>query len=141
MSFRKYACSYLVAQSCLIFATPWSVAHQAPLSMGFSKQECWSGLCTPPGDLPNSGIKPRSPVLKVDYLPTEPPGKLISLIKLALVVAQNCKVKDLGLIFRVVKIANNHLKILGMSFTVIFWTWTLKEIKIALCTLATLYDF
>ena len=94
-----------------------------------------------PGDLPNPGIKPRSPVLKVDYLPTEPPGKLISLIKLALVVAQNCKVKDLGLIFWVVKIANNHLKILGMSFTVIFWTWTLKEIKIALCTLATLYDF
>ena len=79
--------------------------------------------------------------MQVDYLPTEPPGKLISLIKLALVVAQNRKVKDLELIFWVVKISNNHLRILGMSFTVIFWTWPLKKIKIALCTLATLYDF
>jgi len=42
--------------------TPWTVAHQAPLSMGFSKQEYWSGLpCCPPGDLPDPGIKPMSP--------------------------------------------------------------------------------
>ena len=45
-----------------IFVTPWTVAHQAPLSMGFLRQEYWSGLpCPPPGDLPNSGIKPTSP--------------------------------------------------------------------------------
>ena len=47
-----------------LFATPWTVAYQAPLSMGFSRQEYWSGLPFPsPGDLPNPGIKPRSPAL------------------------------------------------------------------------------
>ena len=55
------------------FATPWTVVHQAPLSMGFSRQEYWSGLpCPPPGDLPNPGIKPESPVspaLQADSLP------------------------------------------------------------------------
>ena len=59
-----------------LFVTPWTVAHQAPLSMGFSSQECWSGLpCPPPGDLPNPGIEPRSPALQADALPSEPPGK------------------------------------------------------------------
>ena len=44
-----------------LFATPWTVAHQAPLSMGFSRQEYWSGLpCPPPRDLPNLGIEPLS---------------------------------------------------------------------------------
>ena len=48
-------------QSCLTLATLWNVAHQAPLSMGFSRQKNWSGLpCPPPGDLPNLGIKPMS---------------------------------------------------------------------------------
>ena len=66
----------LVAKLCPTLVTSWTVAHQAPLSMGFSKQEYWSGLPFPsPGDLPNPGIKPRSPVLQVDSLPTEPPGK------------------------------------------------------------------
>ena len=46
-----------------LFATRWTVAHQAPLSVGFSSQEYWSGLpCPPPGDLPNPGIEPMSPV-------------------------------------------------------------------------------
>ena len=55
---------------------PWTVAHQAPLSMGFSRQEYWSRLpCPPPEDLPNPGIKPRSPSLQEDSLPSEPPGK------------------------------------------------------------------
>ena len=59
-----------------LFATPWTVAHQAPPSMGFSGQEYWSGLPFPsPGDLPNPGIKPRSPALQVDVLTSEPPGK------------------------------------------------------------------
>ena len=50
----------LVSKSCLTLVTPWTVAHQAPLSMGFSRQEHWSGLSFPsPGDLPNSRIKPR----------------------------------------------------------------------------------
>ena len=59
-----------------LFATPWTVAYQAPLSMGFSRQEYWSGLPFPsPGDLPNTGIKPGSPTLQADALTSEPPGK------------------------------------------------------------------
>ena len=59
--------------SCVhLFATPWIVAYQAPLSMGFSRQEYWSGLPFPsPGDLPDPGIKPGSPALQVDSLPFE----------------------------------------------------------------------
>ena len=52
-----------------LFVTLWPVAHQAPLSMGFSRQEYWSGLpCPPPGDLPDPGIKPGSPALQADSL-------------------------------------------------------------------------
>ena len=55
--------------------TPWTVAHQAPLSMEFSRQEDWSELPFPsPGDLPDPGIEPKSPTLQADSLPTEPPG-------------------------------------------------------------------
>ena len=58
------------------FATPWTVAYQAPPSIEFSRQEYWSGLPFPsPGDLPDPGIKPRSPTLQEDALPSEPPGK------------------------------------------------------------------
>ena len=61
-----------------LFATPWTVAYQAPPSMEFSRQEYWSGLLFPsPGDLPNPGIKPRFPALQADTLPSEPPGKPI----------------------------------------------------------------
>ena len=57
-------------------ATPWTVAHQAPRSMGFSRQEYWRGLPFPsPGDLPNPGIESGSPVLQADSLPSEPLGK------------------------------------------------------------------
>ena len=56
-------------------ATPWTVAQYAPLFMGFSLQEYWSGLpFPPPGDLPDPGIKPESPALQADYLPAEPLG-------------------------------------------------------------------
>ena len=59
-----------------LFATPWTVAYQAPPSMGFSRQEYWSGLPFPsPGDLPNPGIDPGSPTLRADALLSEPPGK------------------------------------------------------------------
>ena len=63
--------------SCVqLFVTPWTVAHQAPLSMGFSRQEYWSGLPFPsPGNLPDPGIKPGSPALQADSLPFEPSGK------------------------------------------------------------------
>ena len=54
------------------FATPWTVAHQAPLSMGFSRQEYWSWLPFPsPGDLPDPGIEPGSPALQANTLPSE----------------------------------------------------------------------
>ena len=67
---------YLVPSRVRLFATLWTVAHQAPLSMGFSRQEYWSGLPFPfPGDLPNPGIEPRSPALQADALTSEPPGK------------------------------------------------------------------
>ena len=56
--------------------TPWTVALQAPLSMGFPRQEYWSGWpCRSPGDLPNPGIKPGSPALQAGSLAAEPPGK------------------------------------------------------------------
>ena len=66
-----------------LFATPWTVACQAQLSMGFSKQEYWSGLPFPsPGDLPDSGIKLGSPALKTDSLSSEPAGKTIAFLVL-----------------------------------------------------------
>ena len=59
-----------------LFVTPWTVVHQAPLSMWFFRQEYWSGLSFPsPGDLPDPGIKPRSPAMQADALTSEPPGK------------------------------------------------------------------
>ena len=60
-----------------LFATPWTAAHQASLSMGFSKQEYWKGLPFPPsGDLPDLGIEPASPALADEFFTTKPPGKL-----------------------------------------------------------------
>ena len=59
-----------------LFATTWTVAHQGPLSMGFSRQEYWSGLPFPsPGDLPDPGIEHGSPALEADALTSEPPEK------------------------------------------------------------------
>ena len=67
----------LVAKSCLTLGTSWTVALQAPLSMGSSRQEYWSGLPFPsPGDLPDPWIEPRSPALHADSLLTELWGKL-----------------------------------------------------------------
>ena len=57
-------------------AVPWTIVYQASLSMGFSRQEYWSGLLFPsPGDLPDPGIEARSLALQADTLPSEPPGK------------------------------------------------------------------
>ena len=61
---------------CQLFATPLTVTYQAPLFMGFSRQEYWGGLLFPsPGDLPDPGIKPGSPALQTDALPSKLPGK------------------------------------------------------------------
>ena len=69
----KCICHSVVPAS---FVTPWTVAHQAPLSMGFSRQEYWSGQPFPsPGHLPDPGIKPGSAALQADSLQSKPPGK------------------------------------------------------------------
>ena len=66
----------LVAKLCPTLATPWTIACQAPLSVGFSREEYWSGLPFPlPGYLPNPGVEPGYPALQAGSLPTEPPGK------------------------------------------------------------------
>ena len=73
-----------------LFATPWTVAHQAPLSMGFSRQEYWRGLTFPsPGDLPNKGIQPTSlisPVLTGGFFTTSTNWEARSLVN----VIPNC---------------------------------------------------
>ena len=68
-----------VAQSCLTLCNPMDcIAYQAPLSVGFSRQESCSGLPFPcPGDFPDPGIEPGSPALQADSLLSEPPGKHI----------------------------------------------------------------
>ena len=69
--------AYMLSRlSCIqLFVIPWTIACQAPLSMGFSRQEYWSGLpFLSPGDLPDPGIEPASPTLQADSLPSEPLG-------------------------------------------------------------------
>ena len=78
ITFMKFVKSLSRVQ---LFAIPWTVAHQAPLSVGFSRQEYWSGLPFPsPGDLPNPETEPRSPALWADALSSEPPGNPSNLI-------------------------------------------------------------
>ena len=79
---KMFVSSYLWVRVCyslshvLLFATPWTVSHQAPLSMKFSRKEYWSELPFPsPGDLPDPGVEPGSSALQADCLPIEPPGK------------------------------------------------------------------
>ena len=80
----------LVAKSCPTLLTPWTVAHQAPLSMGFSRQEYWSELpFASPGAFPDPGIKPRSPALQADSLPTVLQGKPLSMYTTSFLIARN----------------------------------------------------
>ena len=73
---NKHFFSCLLTKLSLILVTSWTVACQAPLSMGFPRQAYWSGLIFPsPGDLPNPGIEPASPALAGRFFTTEPPGK------------------------------------------------------------------
>ena len=103
------ACS--VTQSCPIFATPWTVAHQAPLSMRFSRQEYWNGLpFPPPEDLPNPRIKPESlasqasSALAGRFSTTVPPGKPKCLLDI------RCLTYDGFLFFPYPKYLNSLLK-------------------------------
>ena len=83
MKVLVFICCCLVAKSCPTLATPWTLAHQAPLSMGFPRQEYWSGLPFPsPGDLLDPDIEPRSlmsPALAGRFFTTESPGKPVGL--------------------------------------------------------------
>ena len=82
----QYGSSGLVAKSCLALATPWTVVCQAPLSMGFSRQEYWSGLpFTSSGDLPNPGTEPVSPAWQMDSLPMNHQGINVMNTELCLV--------------------------------------------------------
>ena len=94
--------------SCVqLFVTPWTAAYQRSLSMGFSRQEYWSGLPFPsPGDLPDPRIEPRSPALQADTLTSELPGKLsghqavldalVSQVVKRLPATQETRVRSLG---------------------------------------------
>ena len=79
LSFDKHCCCCYQSLTCVqLFAITWTVACQAPLSMGFPRQGYWSGLPFPfPGDLSNPGIKPRSPSLQADSLPAEAQRKYL----------------------------------------------------------------
>ena len=75
VALNMLCCAQLLSDAQL-FAILWTVVHQTPLSVGFSRQEYWSGLSFfSSGDLPDAGIKPRYPMLQTDSLPAEPPGK------------------------------------------------------------------
>ena len=85
--FALFVC--LVAQLCPTLCDPWTVARQPPLSVGFSRQEYWSGLpCPPPGNPPHPGIIPRSPALQTDSLPSKPQGVKVVYFRGASLVAQ-----------------------------------------------------
>ena len=80
----NFCCASLLSHLSRVrlFATIWTVAHQAPLSVGFSRQGYWSGLPFPLlGDVPDPGVEPRPPALQVDSLSSEPPGKPFSLME------------------------------------------------------------
>ena len=96
----------LFAQLCPTLTT-WTVAHQVPLSMEFSRQEYWSGLpFLPPGDLPNPGLESRSPTLQAGSLPSEPPAT----------VFDNCNPKQLAYCLYPRSIINCWRKALTLDF-------------------------
>ena len=76
----RHACVLGCFSHVQLFATAWTIAHQAPLSLGFPRQEYWSGLPFPsPGALPNPEIEPGTPALADGFFTTEPPGKPLSM--------------------------------------------------------------
>ena len=79
-----------------LFATPWTIAYLSPPSIGFSRQECWSGLpFSSPGDLPDPGIEPGSPALQANFaLPSEPPGKPEGRLSVEELMLSNCGVGE-----------------------------------------------
>ena len=93
-----------------LFATPWTIAHQAPLSMGFSRQEYWSGLpCPSPGDLPDPGINPSSPALAGGFFTAEPPGNPIYFSATSMIL-KSSKLQACSSWDRKVKVLKRELK-------------------------------
>ena len=101
-----------------LFATPWTIAYQPSPSMGFSRQEYWSGLPFPsPGDLPDPGIEPGSPALEADALTSEPPGKPMTNL--------DCILKS-----RDIALPTNVSLVKAMVFPVVMYgceSWTIKK--------------
>ena len=92
MLYWSFSC-WLVSKSCLTLVTPWTVAHQAPLSVGFPRKEYWSGLPFPPaGHIPDPGIEPRSPAWQVSSLPLSHQGRPLTILKMKTKVAQSCQI-------------------------------------------------
>ena len=84
-------CCCLVTKLCLTLLRPVDLAHQAPLSMGFSRQEYWSRLPIPsPGDLPDPGIEPESPALAGRFFTSDPPGKPSLIMSVQFIYAFAC---------------------------------------------------
>ena len=98
-----------------LFVTPWTVACQAPLSMGFSRQEYWSGLpFPPPGDLPDPGTEPRSPVVQADSLPLRRMWHYF----------QAVPSRWAGLPYSIMR-AKRGNQAVGCIFSICYWRWSL----------------
>ena len=98
-----------------LFATQWTIAHQAPPFMGFCRHEYWNGLPFPsPGDLPNPGIEPRSSALQADSLLAEPQGK-----------SKNTGVSSLSLLLQIFLIQESNQGLLDCRQ--IIYNWTIRE--------------
>ena len=112
-----------------LFVTSWTVAHQVPLSMGFSKQDYWNGLPFPsPGDLPDPGIEPASTPLARVFFTTEPPGKPMYVLRV------HCK-KQWVLPFNLVsKIENDKVSWIHKSQMFPDSVQVLKHIRKLLCS-------
>ena len=115
--------------SCVrLFATPWTIAYQDYPSMGFSRQEYWSGLPFPsPGDIPNPEIEPGSPALEADALTSEPPGKPQRLLLLGRKVMTNL---DSILKSRDITLPTKVCLVKAMVFPVVMYgceSWTAKK--------------
>ena len=115
----KWSCSL---SPVWIFVTPWTVVYQAPPSMGFSRQEYWSGLQFPsPRDLPDQGIEPGSPAFQADALTSEPPGKpmknLVQLSSASLCNPMDCTMPGFPVHYQLLELTQTHIHQVGDAFS------------------------
>ena len=131
---QQYLSKCQLLSCARLFATPWTAAHQTPLSMRFCRQGYWSGLPFPsPGDLPNPGIEPGSPALQADSLLTELQGKPLyvyvkSLAQLLCAAHSGLLRSSLGVYFRLASVLNNlFLYVSSNNFGTCFYSFCLLE--------------